>query len=67
MGTRVVREGQDPVRVFTAPGPNLLWVADITYVPKAAGFLFLAVVLDAWSRRIVGWAMAADLRSRKPG
>lgn len=51
-------------RVFTAPGPNLLWVADITCVPTAAGFLFLAVVLDAWSRRIVGWAMAADLRTR---
>ncbi|GGJ23664.1 hypothetical protein GCM10011320_33730 [Neoroseomonas lacus] len=43
-------------RVFTAPGPNLLWVADITYVPTAAGFMFLAVVLDAWSRRIVGLA-----------
>jgi len=41
-------------RVFTVPGPNLVWVADITYVPTAAGFLFLAVVLDAWSRRIVG-------------
>jgi putative transposase len=51
-------------RAFTAPGPNLLWVADITYVPTAAGFLFLAVVLDAWSRRIVGWAMATDLRTR---
>jgi len=51
-------------RVFTAPGPNLLRVADITYVPTAAGFLFLAVVLDAWSRRIVGWAMANDLRTR---
>ena len=53
-------------RVFAAPGPNLLWVADITYVPTAAGFLFLAVVLDAWSRRIVGWAMATDLRTRLP-
>jgi putative transposase len=51
-------------RVFTAPAPNLLWVADITYVPTAAGFLFLAVVLDAWSRRIVGWAMANDLRTQ---
>jgi transposase InsO family protein len=50
--------------VFTAPGPNLLWVADITYVPTATGFLFLAVVLDAWSRRIVGWAMANNLRTR---
>jgi putative transposase len=51
-------------RDFRAAGPNRLWVADITYVPTAAGFLFLAVVLDAWSRRIVGWAMATDLRTR---
>jgi len=51
-------------RVFTAPAPNLLWVADITYVPTTAGFMFLAVVLDAWSRRIVGWAMANDLRTQ---
>jgi putative transposase len=43
-------------RDFTADGPNRLWVADITFVPTAAGFLFLAVVFDAWSRRIVGWA-----------
>ncbi len=38
--------------------PDRLWVADITYVPTRAGFLYLAVVLDAFSRRIVGWAMA---------
>ncbi|MGG5824099.1 IS3 family transposase, partial [Falsiroseomonas sp. HW251] len=51
-------------RDFSAAGPNRLWVADITYVPTAAGFLFLAVLLDVWSRRIVGWAMATDLRTR---
>ncbi len=45
-------------RDFAASAPNQLWVADITYVPTAAGFLYLAVVLDAWSRKIVGWAMA---------
>jgi len=50
-------------RAFTAEGPNRLWVADITYVPTWAGFLYLAVVLDAWSRRIVGWAMATHLRT----
>ena len=50
-------------RQFTARGPNKLWVADITYVPTQAGWLFLAVVLDAWSRRVVGWAMASHLRS----
>jgi transposase InsO family protein len=39
-------------------------VADITFVPTLAGFLFLAVVMDAWSRRIVGWAFSADLKTR---
>ena len=50
-------------RDFTAAGPNRLWVADITYVPTWAGFLYLAVVLDVWSRRVVGWAMATHLRT----
>jgi putative transposase len=50
-------------RQFKAEGPNKLWVADITYVPTWAGFLFLAVVLDVWSRRIVGWAMETHLRT----
>src|SRR5512135_1030233 len=50
-------------RTFAAAGPNRLWVADITYVPTWAGFLYLAIVLDAWSRRIVGWAMATHLRT----
>jgi putative transposase len=44
--------------------PNELWVADITFLPTLAGFLYLAVVLDAWSRRIVGWAFSADLKTR---
>ena len=38
-------------------------MADITYVPTWTGFLFLAVVLDAWSRRVVGWSMATHLRT----
>jgi len=50
-------------RKFVADGPDRLWVADVTYVPTWAGFLFLAVVLDAFSRRIVGWAMANHLRT----
>ena len=50
-------------RDFTAVGPNQLWVADITYVPTMAGFLYLAVVLDAWSRKVVGWSMANHLRA----
>lgn len=49
---------------FTASRPNELWVADITYIPTWAGFLYLAVVLDAWSRQIVGWAMATHLRKQ---
>jgi len=49
-------------RDFRAQGPNQLWVADITYVPTWARFLYVAVVLDAWSRRVVGWAFAVHLR-----
>ena len=48
-------------RNFDVGGPDQLWVADITYVPTWTGFMYLAVVLDAWSRRIVGWAMATTL------
>jgi putative transposase len=48
-------------REFTADRPDMLWVADITYIPTWAGFLYLAVVLDAFSRRIVGWSMASTL------
>lgn len=52
-------------RNFSAEAPDRLWVADMTYVPTWAGFIFLAVVLDAWSRRVAGWAigetMSADL------
>jgi putative transposase len=50
-------------RDFNATAPDQLWVADITYVPTWAGFLYLAVVLDVWSRRVVGWAMATHLRT----
>jgi putative transposase len=50
-------------RDFTASAPDQLWVADITYVPTSAGFLFVAIVLDAFSRRVVGWAMANHLRT----
>jgi putative transposase len=48
-------------RRFTAEAPNQLWVADITYVPTWAGFIYLAIVLDVWSRRIVGWSIGEDL------
>lgn len=59
-----VRPAPDLVeRDFSADGPDRLWVADITYVPTWAGFLYLAVVLDAFSRRVIGWAMANHLRT----
>ena len=48
-------------RHFSADAPNCLWVADATYVPTSEGFLYLAVVLDVFSRRIVGWAMSGHL------
>ena len=61
---RDVRPAPDLVdRKFVATAPNQLWVADITYVPTWVGFLYLAVVLDVYSRRIVGWAMANHLRT----
>ena len=50
-------------RRFEAKAPDQLWVADITYVPTWAGFVFLAVVVDAFSRRVVGWQMANHLRT----
>ena len=59
-----VRPAKDLVdRNFYAAAPNILWVADITYVPTWAGFVYLAVVLDAFSRRIVGWAMGHNLKA----
>ncbi len=46
-------------RAFTAAAPDRLWVADITYLPTWAGFLYLAVVLDACTRRVIGWSIDA--------
>jgi hypothetical protein len=59
------RQAPDLVeRNFAAEAPDRLWVADITYIPTWAGFLYLAVVLDAYSRRIVGWSMATTLATQ---
>ncbi|MBA2632493.1 MAG: IS3 family transposase, partial [Chloroflexi bacterium] len=59
--------GQRPAdlveRVFSAPAPNRLWVADLTYVWTRAGFGYTAFVVDAFSRRIVGWRVSAALRT----
>jgi putative transposase len=50
-------------RDFTAPAPNRLWVADLTYVATWAGFAYVALVIDAFSRMIVGWRVATTLRA----
>ena len=50
-------------RRFEAERPNALWLADLTYVPTREGFLFLAVVMDMYSRRVVGWSMRDDLKA----
>ena len=54
-------------RSFCAAAPDLLWTADITYLPTDEGFLYLAFILDVYSRKIVGWSMAAHLRSELVG
>jgi putative transposase len=50
-------------RVFAAAAPNRLWLADITYVWTVSGFCYTAFIVDAFSRRIVGWRVAASLRA----
>ncbi len=67
-GTTVAEPTHTPApnlvaRDFAAPGPNRLWIGDITYLPTREGWLYLAVLLDVASRRIVGWAMADHLRA----
>ena len=69
-GTRTTHRerghGAAPDRVerqFSADAPGRIWVADITYVPTWNGFVFLAIVLDVFSRKVVGWAMANHLRT----
>ncbi len=69
-GFKTTKRGEDAraipdlvEREFSANQPNQLWVADITYVPTQRGFFFLAVVLDVFSRRIVGWSMADHMKT----
>jgi putative transposase len=57
------RPGDLVERRFTAPAPNRLWVADLTYVATWSGFCYVAFVLDAFSHRIVGWRVAASLHA----
>lgn len=63
-GRRIGRAAPDLVERDFVPGaPDRLWVADITYVPTWSGWLYLAFVLDAYSRKVVGWSMAKHLRA----
>jgi len=57
------RPGDLVERDFTAPVPNRLWVADITYVSTWSGFAYVAFVVDVFSRRIVGWRVSTSLRA----
>jgi len=50
-------------RQFTVESPDQVWAGDITYIPTAKGFSYLAVIVDLFSRRVVGWAMAEHLRT----
>jgi putative transposase len=50
-------------RHFSAPAPNRLWVADITYVRTQAGFAYVAFVIDAFATMIAGWAVSSSLRA----
>jgi putative transposase len=60
-----VRVADDLVQRQFSPGaPNVLWIADVTYLRTWEGWLYLAAVQDAYSRRIVGWAMADHMRSQ---
>ena len=53
-------------RKFSAAARNQIWLADITYIETGQGWLYLAAVIDLYSRRIVGWAMADHLRAELP-
>ena len=54
----------DLARDRIVDGPNQLWVADITYIAIAAGFVYLAAILDAWSRRVIGYAISRSIDAR---
>jgi putative transposase len=54
----------DRTKELIVDGPNQLWVADLTYVAIAAGFVYLAVILDAWSRRVIGYAIGRSIDAR---
>jgi len=53
-------------RDFTAAAPNQVWMGDMTYIPTGTGWCYLAVLLDAFSRRVVGWAVGTQLTAALP-
>lgn len=53
-------------RAFTAAAPNRVWMGDVTYIPTGAGWCYLAVLVDAFSRRVVGWAVGTQLTAALP-
>jgi transposase InsO family protein len=57
------RPGDLVERNFRAPAPNMLWVANLTYVAIWSGFVYVAFVMDVFSRRIVGWRCSTSLRT----
>lgn len=59
----LARPGDLVERVFVADAPNRLWLADITYVPTRAGFVYVAFVTDVFSRRIIGWRASQSLET----
>lgn len=63
--TRKARAPDLVQRRFTAQAPNQLWVADLTYVPTWAGFIYLAVVIDVWSRRVAGRSIGEHMRTER--
>jgi putative transposase len=54
----------DRARGLIVEGPNQLWVADITYIAITTGFVYLAAILDAWSRKVVGYAISRSIDAR---
>jgi transposase InsO family protein len=70
--TTTVRDESDAVaenilnREFTTTAPNVVWVGDITYIETREGWLYLAVLIDLFSRRVVGWSIADHLRTELP-
>jgi putative transposase len=55
---------QDLTRELVVDGPNQLWVADLTYIAVASGFVYAAMIMDAWSRRIIGYALGRRIDAR---